>query len=100
MRDAVNIRIEELILHILDPQGQGLVLSSVPVPLSSNEALVDYFSMHIQGSLKDAGLKSARFRNINPEQPSGVCRDLLRSLLESAGTCCAAKRPCWMARAG
>jgi hypothetical protein len=78
MRDAVNIRIEELILHILDPQGQGLVLSSVPVPLSSNEALVDYFSGHILGSLKDPGLKSARFRNINPEQPSGVCRDLLR----------------------
>ena len=78
MRDAVNISIQELILHILDPQGQGLVLSSIAIPLAGNEALVDYFSGHILASLKDSGIKAARFRNINPEQPSGVCRGLLR----------------------
>lgn len=78
MRDATNINIDELIIHILDPQGQGLVLSSVPVPIDGNEALVEYFSRHILTSLKDSGIKAARFRNINPEQPSGVCRDLLR----------------------
>jgi hypothetical protein len=79
MRDATQITIDELIIHILDPQGQGLVLSSIPVPLSGNEALVEYFSGHILTSLKDTSIKSARFRNINPEQTSGVCRALLRS---------------------
>jgi hypothetical protein len=78
MRDAVNLSIQELILHILDPQGQGLVLSSVPIPLEGSEALVKYFSSHILASLKDEGIKAARFRNINPEQASGVCRALLR----------------------
>ena len=78
MRDAANLTIRELIIHILDPQGQGLVLSNVAVPLESSPALVDYFSSHIQTSLKDPGIKSTRFRNINPEQPSGVCRGILR----------------------
>jgi len=78
MRDAANITIGELIIHILDPQGQGLVLSNVPIPLESSQALVDYFANHILASLKDPGIKAARFRNINPQQPSGVCRDLLR----------------------
>jgi hypothetical protein len=79
MRDATNITIRELIIHILDPQGQGLVLSSVAVPLDGNQALVDYFSHHILASLRDPGIKAARFRNINPEQPSGVCRGILRA---------------------
>jgi hypothetical protein len=78
MRDATNVSIQELIIHILDPQGQGLVLSSVAVPLKGNEALVDYFSSHLLVSLKDPSIKAARFRNINPEQTSGVCRALLR----------------------
>ncbi len=81
MRDATNINIDELIIHILDPQGQGLVTSSIPVPIDGNETLVEYFSGHILSSLKDSGIKAARFRNINPEQPSGVCRDMLRGEL-------------------
>lgn len=78
MRDAEKITIEELVIHILDPQGQGLVLSSVPVPLKGSEALVEYFSGHIQASLKDSGIKAAKFRNINPDQSSGICREVLR----------------------
>jgi hypothetical protein len=78
MRDAANITIRELIIHILDPQGQGLVLSSVAVPLEGNELLADYFANHILASLKDPGIKAARFRDVNPEQPSGVCRGVLR----------------------
>jgi hypothetical protein len=78
MRDATNITIRELIIHILDPQGQGLVLSSVAVPLEDSQPLVEYISGHILASLKDSGIKAARFRNLNPEQSSGVCRGMLR----------------------
>lgn len=78
MRDATNITIQELIVHILDPQAQGLVLSGVPIPLEISPNLVDYFSSHILNSLKDPGIKAARFRNINPQQPSGICRGILR----------------------
>ncbi len=78
MRDATNLTIRELIIHILDPQGQGLILSNIAVPLENSPALVDYFCNHIQTSLKDPGIKSTRFRNINPEQPSGICRGILR----------------------
>lgn len=81
MRDATNITIRELIIHILDPQAQGLVLSNTPIPLEASSNLVEYFSRHILNSLRDPGIKSARFRNINPQQPSGVCRDILRGEL-------------------
>ena len=78
MRDITSITIDELILHILDPQGQGIVLSSISIPVADNQEIIDYFSRHILTSLRDQGIKAAKFRNINPEQPSGVCRDLLR----------------------
>ena len=78
MRDITSVTIDELIIHILDPMGQGIVLSSVPIPIGENDRLTDYFSRHILNSLRDRGIKAARFRNINPEQPSGVCRDLLK----------------------
>ena len=77
MRDATNIQIQELIIHILDPQGQGLVLSNVMLPLEGNQPLVDYFTTHIQATLGDGSIKAARFRNINPEQSSGSCQAIL-----------------------
>ena len=77
MRDATNITIQGLIIHILDPQGQGLVLSSIPLPLDGDPPLVGYFKEHIQTTLKDATIKAARFRNINPLQPSGFCQAVL-----------------------
>ncbi len=77
MRDAANIQIQGLIIHILDPKGQGLVLSGVDLPLKNNQALVDYFTNHIENTLKDPSIKAARFKNINPEQPSGFCQAIL-----------------------
>ena len=47
MRDITNITIEELIIHILDPEGQGLVLSSIDLPLEGSPELVSYISNHI-----------------------------------------------------
>jgi len=78
MRDASNIQIDDLILHILDPEGQGLVLSGVPLPLQQDPKLCDYFSLHISETFKSPAIKPAQFRNINPEQSSGICRALLR----------------------
>jgi hypothetical protein len=78
MRDATKISIEELIIHIIDPRGQGLVVSNVTLPLSKNQALVAYFVSHIEETLKSPAIKAAQFRNINPDQPSGICMALLR----------------------
>jgi hypothetical protein len=77
MRDATDIQIQEIIIHILEPRGQGLVLSDVTLPLDGNQELVEYFTRHIQGSLQEPYTKAARFRNINPEQTSGICQALL-----------------------
>lgn len=79
MRDINSVSIEEIIIHILDPQGQGLILSNIPVPVSNNQILFDYFSNHILTSIRDRGIKPAKFKNINPEQSSGICRDMLRT---------------------
>ncbi len=81
MRDITGIKIDELIIHILDPQGQGLVLSDVVLPIAGNQTLSDYFSNHILNTLKEPSTKAARFRNLNPDQPSGACRGLLRKEL-------------------
>lgn len=78
MRDISSVSIEEIIIHILDPQGQGLILSNIPVPENNNQILFEYFSNHILTSLRDRGTKPAKFRNINPEQSSGICREMLR----------------------
>jgi hypothetical protein len=77
MRDATNVHIREMIIHILDPRGQGLVLSDVVLPLAGNQELMDYFTRHIQGALSETTTNAARFRNINPAQPSGICQALI-----------------------
>ena len=78
MRNVSTIQSAELIIHILEPQGQGLVLSQAPLPLREFPALNDYFSRHILNTLHDSTARAARFRNINPDQPSGACKALLR----------------------
>jgi hypothetical protein len=81
MRDAINAQIEDLIIHILDPEGQGMVLSGIPLPLDRSPALREYFTRHITETFKSPSIKAAQFRNINPEQPSGACRAMLRGEL-------------------
>ena len=78
MRDIQSIKSIDLIIHILEPQGQGLVLSQAPLPLQAHPELNDYFGRHILNTLHDSAARAARFRNINPEQASGACRELLR----------------------
>jgi hypothetical protein len=77
MRDALNITIQKMIIHILEPTGQGLILSDVELPLAANQELAVYFARHIQGSLSELYTRAARFRNINPIQASGICHALL-----------------------
>lgn len=74
MRNVENLQIDSLILHILEPQGQGLVLSDTLLPLAQSPALADYFTQHIQASLQDEMLKAARFRGLAPDTPFGICQ--------------------------
>jgi hypothetical protein len=78
VRNALNVHIEEIIIHILEPQGQGLVLSDVCLPLENDVNLTNYFVRHVQGSLKETSTKAARFRSITPDHASGYCDSLLR----------------------
>ena len=78
MRDIQTIKSIDLIIHILEPQGQGLVLSQAPLPMQLHPELEDYFGRHILNTLHDSSARAARFRNINTEQASGACRELLR----------------------
>jgi len=79
MRDATNIKLDQLIVHILNPRRpEGLVLSECTIPLEGNQNLVDYFVGHIQNSLKDPTTKAANFVVINDEVISGICKTLLQ----------------------
>ena len=83
MRDATNIQLEQLIVHILDPKhADGFVQSECTIPLEGNQRLVDYFVGHIQNSLKNQSIKAARFDAIDNEIVSGICKDLLQNNLD------------------
>lgn len=78
MRYAADIRLDELIVHIVDPRrANGLVLSERTLPLDSNERVADYFATHIENSLRDPAARAARFVDLGDENTAGLCRALL-----------------------
>jgi hypothetical protein len=79
LRIIENLQIETCILHILDPQGQGLVLSDTLLPLGESPALMEYFTQHIRGSLQDPTLKAAKFLGTAAEAPFGIFRAMTGS---------------------
>ncbi len=83
MRDATNIQLDQLIVHILDPERpDGFVLSECVIPLEGNQRLVDYFVGHIENSLKDSTTKAASFVTIDDKIVSGICKALLQDRLD------------------
>jgi len=83
MRDATNIQLDQLIIHILDPKRpDSPVLSECTIPLEGDQRIVDYFVTHIQNSLKNPTAKAARFVVIDDEIVSGVCKALLEDRLD------------------
>lgn len=83
MRDATDIQLDQLIVHILDPKRpDGFVLSECTIPLDGNQRLIDYFVAHIQNSLKDSAAKAARFVVMDNEVVSGICKALLDDRLD------------------
>ncbi|MBE9573273.1 MAG: nucleoid-associated protein, partial [Proteobacteria bacterium] len=82
MRNATDIQLDQLIVHILDPKRpDGFVLSECTIPLGGDQRIVDYFVTHIQNSLKNPTAKAARFVVIDDEIVSGICKALLEDRL-------------------
>jgi hypothetical protein len=84
MRRIGNIQILELFVHILDNRAPLLHLSDFPIEFLGNQPLLEYFTSHIQSSLKEPSAKAARFHNINPDQASGICSAILSDQLTLA----------------
>lgn len=61
MKEELNIRLEKLIVHVLDANLQIPVLSENEHPLGSEVA--DYIEGHIQKILNDDGIKTAVFKD-------------------------------------
>jgi len=79
MRDATNIELDELIVHILNPKNpDGIVLSECPIPLEDNQQLIDYFVDHVKNSLSNSTAKAASFEAVDQNLVSGICDDLLK----------------------
>lgn len=75
MRDATDIHLQQLIVHILDPgHANSLVLSERALPLENEQRLAAYFVTHIQNSLQDPTAKAARFVTVDEASVSGVCQ--------------------------
>jgi len=84
MKDAKNIQIlgEEVIIHIMEPGGDGLVLSSKKISLHEKPKLIEYFVNHIKRSLNDSQNRAAKFPAITPGEVSGICQDLLNGRID------------------
>lgn len=89
MRHVTSIKLEQLIIHMLDTKGSnGLVLSECTIPLEGNNNLVDYIVGHIQHSLKDPSSKAASFVAMDSGITSGICKDLLQDRLSLVDGSC------------
>ena len=83
MRDATEIQVQQLAVHILDPHGpRKLILSETVSPLEGNERLHDYFASHIENSLGDPSTKAAQFEAIAENTAAGVCKGILAGSLD------------------
>lgn len=61
MRDIGEIKLDKVIIHIVDGKKKNLTLSEKELDLKSTPKVSEYFSGHIQSCLKDTALKAARF---------------------------------------
>lgn len=83
MRDATDIQLDQLIIHIINPRKpDGLKLSQRTLPLDEERNLTHYFTKHIQNSLQDSAIKAARFSALNDGVVAGVCKSLLHGSLD------------------
>lgn len=78
MRDATDIQLDQLIVHLVNPLcSDGLVLSERILPLEEQQHLTDYFVTHIKNSLQDSAIKAAHFVSLIDGVVSGICKSML-----------------------
>lgn len=96
MRDAADLRLDEAIVHVLNPRrDQGVVLSHGTIPLAQNPRVVEYLVSHVERSLRDQTARAARFVEETADAPFGVCGDLLAGKVDIvAGSRRLAERLC------
>ena len=88
MRDSAGIKLEQAILHIVDSrEANGLTLSDLCIDLGASENLnmmSDYFTRHIQNSLKDPTTKAAKFKTntFHDGDIAQLCYDLIHGGLD------------------
>lgn len=76
MAAVTDVQVNEVILHILDPPGRGLVLSQRSLPATTDPRVFEYFRNHIASSLGSAQVRAAQFKD--PEAPIEACKALFR----------------------
>lgn len=90
MRTLRNLRLSEVIVHILDTRKE-LEVSQLPIPPDSDPQIFEYFRKRIQTSLKDSHARTARFADLS-EEPATTCQALLRGGDLTAGSQTLAER--------
>ncbi len=83
MRYATDITIDQVIVHMIDPdRHQNPTLSQRTLPLGANNRLAEYFIEHIESSLRDHMAKAARFTALDAGLASQICRDLFNGSMD------------------
>ena len=88
IRNIKNIEIKKAIIHYIDPprkdkkNSEGFVSSEALLPLEDNSKLSNFIENHIINSISHKSSKIAKFKNINPNQVSGVCSNIINETID------------------
>ncbi len=86
MRDVTDIRLDQLIMHVVNPRvDNGLVLSERVLPLTDDERLAKYFVDHVKNGLQDSAARAARFQEREGGPAAMICKDLLDGTADLVG---------------
>jgi hypothetical protein len=77
MRNAVNVRVERAIVHILDHRHNNLTLSDLELRLTPDERLQEYFDAQVVNALADGEAHAANFAQGGQEKTKEICIDLV-----------------------
>ncbi|MBW4696319.1 MAG: nucleoid-associated protein [Aphanocapsa lilacina HA4352-LM1] len=85
MRYPGEVRVQQLVIHVVDPHRDNVVFSERDVPLDGADRLVEYFGHHIRNSLQDPVAGAGRFEADNSCPTFALCRAMLHEGLDLIG---------------
>ena len=77
MRNITRVRVEQVIVHVLEPKAENKIISQRIIPLKKNSQLANYLAKHIELSLADRTARAARFKDRHAKGPATISKNMI-----------------------